>query len=130
MGSFSRLRLGKSGKAEREPHPDHNHKCVSLLSNPMSKLFSMSLAYSQSSCSIDLSVESAFARPWKNFFPCHSLTRSLHAPFMVYSWCVHTLTTPKPLIFVKIFDKLFCIPSIFYLRDIIYRRQVVSSLGR
>ena len=39
---------------------------------------------------IDLSVEPAFARPCKNFFPCHSLTRSLHAPFMVYSWCLVT----------------------------------------
>ena len=41
---------------------------------------------------IDLSVEPAFARPCKNFFPCHSLTRSLHAPFMVYSWCLVTVT--------------------------------------
>ena len=51
---------------------------------------------------IDLSVEPAFARPCKNFFPCHSLTRSLHAPFMVYSWCLVTELCRNSFAFVKI----------------------------
>ena len=62
---------------------------------------------------IDLSVEPAFARPCKNFFPCHSLTRSLHAPFMVYSWRVGTELCQSTYLFVKI--------SLFSLHQVRYR---------
>lgn len=45
------------------------------------------------------------------FFTFVLSSRSLHAPFMVYSWCIHTLTTPKPLIFVKISPFLLGLPA-------------------
>lgn len=82
-------------------------------------LFHLSRFFTSISCSmyhsttIDLSVEPAFARPCKNFFPCHSLTRSLHAPFMVYSWCVGTELCQNTYLFVKI--------SLFSLHQVRYR---------
>ena len=39
---------------------------------------------------------------WENFFPCHSLTRSLHAPFMVNSWCLVAELCRNTYHFVKI----------------------------